>query len=97
MTKIRVVSSLLLIVFLLALFCSCNTNEYTLATESVSSPYELVSITYSNGSQLTQKVIYNTETQYTYIYDYLWDNSDGVWRIVSSKLTIIDPSGNVVE
>lgn len=89
----RILTLLLIVVILSFVLISCTSNYDDQL--NVDEPWVLIS--YSGDKyRIHQKVLYNTETELTYIYDYRWAHENGIYIVTNQTLTIVDKQGNIV-
>ena len=60
------------------------------------SPYQVISIHKDSNENIIQKILYNSETELTYIFDYYWSLNDGSYECINIKETVFNKEGQNV-
>ena len=85
-----------LVVFTLLFLAGCNRVHPQEQNNTISPPFKIINVTYNTHKQLIQKILYNEETEKTYIFDYFHRYENGIWICVETELTVLDNEGNIV-
>lgn len=60
------------------------------------SPYQVISIHKDSNENIIQKILYNSETELTCIFDYYWSLNDGSYECINIKETVFNKEGQNV-
>lgn len=60
------------------------------------SPYQIISIHKDKQDNIVQKILYNTETELTYIFDYYWSLNGTAYECINIKETVFNKEGQNV-